>query len=392
MPTNTSPFRAGFGKVPPTLAGRDSLIESFRSAIEVGTWSQERALLLRGFRGVGKTVTVETLRRIAEDEGWTSINETASPGFLGRLENQLRRHIRQLDPPAARRLRSVTIAPVGGLEFDTVDAVELISTFETLVHELAELIEPAGGLLITVDEVNKATIEEFRVLTGALQRVISSDREVAIVAAGLHSEMAAVFKDRSSTFLRRAVPENLDLLTFEDTIQAIREPIDLHGRFISDEAVNYAAAAAQGYPFLTQLIGDFAWKAHPAQHEITLDDVRHAARLAKRRMGANVHEPSISDLSSTDRTVLVAMAQDDGPSRVGDLRARMDVDAKFIGVYRARLIGAGLIYAAGHGAVDFALPYLREYLREHTVTDAMSATNSEIARARREFPPPPDDL
>ena len=47
------------------------------------------------------------------------------------------------------------------------------------------------------------------------------------------------------------------------------------------------------------------------------------------------------------------------------LARRLDVETGYIGVYRRRLIEAGMIEPAGYGGVDFALPYLREYLRDH---------------------------
>ena len=33
--------------------------------------------------------------------------------------------------------------------------------------------------------------------------------------------------------------------------------------------------------------------------------------------------------------------------------------------YRLRLIAADMIHSTGRGFVDFSLPYLRDYLREH---------------------------
>lgn len=54
-------------------------------------------------------------------------------------------------------------------------------------------------------------------------------------------------------------------------------------------------------------------------------------------------------------------------------------------VYRQRLLDAGMIYAVKHGVVDVALPYLREYLRDHVVSDA----TTERARRRQAFPAPP---
>ena len=43
------------------------------------------------------------------------------------------------------------------------------------------------------------------------------------------------------------------------------------------------------------------------------------------------------------------------------------------GIYRARLIEAQVIEDRGYGLVDFAIPYLREYLREHAAFIRMNA-------------------
>ncbi len=43
--------------------------------------------------------------------------------------------------------------------------------------------------------------------------------------------------------------------------------------------------------------------------------------------------------------------------------------SKYAGQYRLRLIAAELTEPTHHGYVDFAVPYLREYLREHAAAD-----------------------
>ena len=63
--------------------------------------------------------------------------------------------------------------------------------------------------------------------------------------------------------------------------------------------------------------------------------------------------------------MLVCMAKDDGPSQIANIAERMDRPVNYVSVYRNRLLAAGIIKTAGYGKVDFAAPYLREYLREH---------------------------
>jgi hypothetical protein len=62
------------------------------------------------------------------------------------------------------------------------------------------------------------------------------------------------------------------------------------------------------------------------------------------------------------------MSQDDGASKTSEIATRMGVDANYVGQYRLRLIDAELIVAPERGKVDFALPYLRGYLREHAAS------------------------
>lgn len=68
--------------------------------------------------------------------------------------------------------------------------------------------------------------------------------------------------------------------------------------------------------------------------------------------------------SPKDRDFLRAMSEDDGPSMSADIGRRLGDRKNTISNYRARLIDAGLVQPAGRGRLDFALPGLREHLRQ----------------------------
>jgi len=105
---------------------------------------------------------------------------------------------------------------------------------------------------------------------------------------------------------------------------------------------------------------------------------------AERRLGQLVHEPTLRDLSATDRACLVAMSEDGGPSRVGDLAVRLGVDANYVSQYRRRLLQAQVIRTLGYGVVDFNLPSLREYVREQAPAILEDRSRWSKARAERE--------
>ena len=115
---------------------------------------------------------------------------------------------------------------------------------------------------------------------------------------------------------------------------------------------------------MIQLVGYQVWK-HSGDGTVTQPAVAAGTTAARLRLGNLVHAPALRDLSDVDRTMLVCMAKDDGPSQIADIAERMDRLVNYVSVYRNRLLAAGIIKTAGYGKIDFAAPYLREYLREH---------------------------
>ncbi|BDR53462.1 hypothetical protein KIM372_13690 [Bombiscardovia nodaiensis] len=59
------------------------------------------------------------------------------------------------------------------------------------------------------------------------------------------------------------------------------------------------------------------------------------------------------------------MAKDDGPSSTAEIAKRLKKSQTYANTYRARLLEDDVIKNAGWGRVDFAIPYLRQYLRKH---------------------------
>jgi len=383
-----NPFRPSFGRTPPVLAGRDDLVVRFADTFTSGAWVPERISLVRGLRGIGKTVLLNAIEDAARGAGWFVISETARLDLLDSLTRTvLPRLLREHDPEGLTRhllgggISSVSvstqIAEEHRPEQDVRDQLTRLCRIAT---------DQRVGVLITLDEIHGDVVDQIRPLTIALQHLQRAEFDVAFVGAGLPGGIDEVLQDKGTTFLRRATLTDLDSLTLDETMRALREPISTAGRTIEAEALEQAALASRGYPFLVQAIGSYAWAEAPEEDEITPAAVRAAARRAHRTMGSNIHAPSLTRLSATDRTFLAAMAHDEGPSRLGDVANRMGVETKYASVYRHRLITAGLIDGAGWGKVEFTLPYLRDYLREHVVASTLKRT------AKSTFPKTEPDL
>jgi hypothetical protein len=367
-----NPFHPTFGVSPPLLVGRDAIIEEFVEALDDGPGSAGRATIYTGSRGSGKTVLLNAVEDRAKSLGWVVVSETASPGFVDRMtRQQLPTLLRRFDPEAVRtRLNAIT-GPfgAGAVSWSTVEAHAAEAGLRNQIEMLTDLLAENGtGLLITLDEVHSKQIGELRALATTIQHAFREEREVAFVGAGLASAISDVVNDHVLTFLRRAERHHLGSVGTDDVRRAIREPVESAGRVIEEDALAAMVEATEGYPFLIQLVGAQTWRLHATCSHISIDDVRLGVSNARRRLGSLVHEPALAEASAVDKSFLLAMAKDDGPSRMADIQQRLDVDVNYASQYRLRLIAAELIESTRHGHVDFALPYLREYLREHAAS------------------------
>jgi hypothetical protein len=235
---------------------------------------------------------------------------------------------------------------------------------------LGQLRSWGSGLLITVDDL--ATTSDVAALGVVLEVASQPDADLAVVAAGLPSPLDGPVRPAWAR-LTGVVHVALQHVASAEARAALEVPIREGGRRIKDDDLARAAAATSGYPLMIQLIGHGIWRQRPTHVRIATEDVTAGIKAARRRLEQLVFEPALRDLSGLDRAFLVAMSADDGPSRVAAVGARMGVDPKLAGQYRLRLLRRRVIVAAGHGAVDFELPLLREYVRAHIATPPGSA-------------------
>lgn len=372
-----NPFRPSFGVNPPLLVGRDAELLAFGDAVDAGPGAPGRATLYTGVRGVGKTVMLNEVEAAARARGWVVVSETAVPGLVGRLvRHRLPEVAEQLELAGSgdgrRRLTAVTLPlHLGGVTWQPPSSDQQLDLRAQVAALTNHLAERGTGLLITVDELHRADRSGLRELVATLQHCFREERPIAFAGAGLPAAITDLLNDDVLTFLRRADRYHLGSVDLADVADALRTPLLETGHSITDEALDVAARGTGGYPFLIQLVGYWTCKLPSTGTptvQITEASAAAGVQAARRRLGSLVHEPALRDLSEVDRTFLAKMAVDDGPSRMADIAERMEADANYASQYRRRLIAADLIYRTGHGRVDYTLPHLREYLREHAAS------------------------
>lgn len=375
-PSARNPFKPTFGASPPLLVGRDELIQDFSDALDDGPGSPARATIYTGARGTGKTVMLNAVQEEARSRGWLVISEAATPGLLQRLTTEhLPRLLAAQDPEATKRHLSGFSAPgaLGGLSWDTTELHKAVPGLRSQVTDLCEILVTQGtGLLVTVDELHRSLLDELVQLCTVVQHAFREELELMFLGAGLPATVSDLLNEGVLTFMRRAERHDLGRVGEADVATALERPIVDAGRSIGAEALERCVGGTGGYPYLIQLVGHRTWRQQPKSGEITTADALVGVEEARRRLGSRVHGPEIKARSDVDKTFLLAMAKDDGPSRIGDIVSRMGVTRDYANTYRVRLIESQLIESVGRGQLDFALPGLREYLREHAAIEQIT--------------------
>ena len=300
---------------------------------------------------------------IAREKGWAVISETATAGFMGRIGESMRGIAEELGPgPANRRITAIAAA---GFSITTQLPPERQVAWRTLGEELLRLLDERGnGLIITVDEIHAADRSELAQLAASVQHFIQDRLPIGLVFAGLPAAVSDLLNEGVATFLRRADKIDLHAAAIREVEESFAATFSAAGFRVSPDLVQRAAEATGGYPFLIQLVGYFLWReAENSNGDLTPETVDRAIEAANRRNARTVIEAALAAASPKDVDFLSAMAEDDGPSVAGEIGRRIGARTNLVANYRSRLLAAGLIQSAGHGRVDFAIPGLRQYLR-----------------------------
>lgn len=362
-----NPFKPTAGGEPPLLIGRERVVRDFDKGLDNGVGAPGRIMLITGARGTGKTVMLTVLGDKARAHKWDVIEETASNGLCERLVSELCSKDSLIDKLTFAP--SITIAgasvSLGEAELSPKRMPETLR--KAMSARLDALEKRDAGLMISIDETQAASRADLIAIATAIQHQIREKRNVSIVFAGLPQMISDLFDDEVITFLRRARTNVLANVPIDEVKESFAQTFEDSGMSLDTSLVEKAAVATAGYPYMIQLVGYYIWDAADAREStvISKEDVDEGIREARVDLDNAVCVPELHGLSKNDKAYLEAMAVSDGPSGTSEVAKRMGRSAKYAATYRKRLLDAYVIRQTDRGEVDFAVPFLREYLRGH---------------------------
>jgi len=346
MERHDNPFSPGAGSPPPKLVGRDEILQQALTALaRIKRGRSEKSILLVGLRGTGKTVLLNEISKLAEEQQYQSViieahEQKTLPAIL---LPELRRVLFSLD---------------SGKNISSLEA-DLAQLFIAL-GEAAKDRETAVAIII--DELQYVKEEELSSLIMAIHRISQKSLPVVLIGAGLPQLVGITGRAKSYAERLFDYPE-IGPLKNQDAKIALASPVEKENVFFTPDAIDEIIRVTEGYPYFLQEWGYQAWNI-AAKSPIDLSVVKQATTASLQRLDQSFFRVRFDRLTPREQEYLRALAElGAAPQRSGDVAEKLGIDVKNAGPLRNGLIKKGMIYSPKHGDTAFTVPLFEAFMK-----------------------------
>ena len=381
-----NPFSPGAGSPPPELAGRAAILDQALMALaRIKRGRSEKSIFIIGLRGVGKTVLLNRISNLAEEQGYQSImieaNEDKPLPLL--LLPYLRQVLFTLDKGemiSAKVKRGFRILKsflngiklkVSDLEFSldadpesgTADSGDLDADLSEVFIALGEAAQERGtAVAIIIDELQYVEENELSALIMAAHKLSQKSLPVIIIGAGLPQLVGKAGNAKSYAERLFNYPE-VGPLKREDAIIALQEPVRNEQVSFTDAALDEILHVTEGYPYFLQEWGYQSWNKAD-NSPIDIDVVKKATSESIARLDQNFFRVRFDRLTPREKDYLRALAElGNGAQRSGDIAEMLGLEVNSVAPLRSGLIRKGMIYSPAHGDTAFTVPLFGSFMK-----------------------------
>lgn len=346
----------------------------------------EKAMVVTGLRGVGKTVLLRSYEDQADALGWRAVSAEVSKNtaFGPQLAALVRKALFQVSPRARWDARakhaagivksfSLTVQPDGSLtggldvdpEYGFADTGVLIDDLPDVFEAIGEAARDRGtGVVFLLDEIQFLSAQELEALLASVHRATQRKLPVTFSGAGLPQlpGLAGDAKSYAERLLRYVAIEEL---REGDALDAIVTPA-------AQEGVVFEAAAAQavfryteGYPYFIQEFGRAAWNVAEGP-TVTLADVEAALIEVETELDESFFKTRVQRSTKEELRYMRAMAEL-GPEaqKAGAVAEVLGKTSEQVAPLRSRLINKGLLYTPDFGYAKFTVPQFDRFMKRY---------------------------
>ena len=378
-----NPYRPGAGLMPTYLAGREDDINKVHSMFEALKLNiPTQSVIYSGLRGVGKTVLINELQKIAEDEGifCRHIEVEERNDFISQIATCAQAFLRTVS--AVEKFKHLIQKPLDAIKslvisFDPNESSFSLSMQErelyvsnNLTQSLTDVLTSIGEtayktgkpICFFIDEIQYMKPEELGALVAAIHRTNQLSYPVMIVGAGL-PKIYKMLSEEKSYSERLFVYKEIGSLGETQSENAITIPAGKFGVTYSKNAVKKIIEITKGYPFFIQQMCQVVYDAVDG-NEITEQHIEENMEIFFERLDEGFFKVRYERCSDGDKKFIFAMVScGELPCTIADIAKRLDKKVKTISPTRAQLINKGIVYPIRHSELDFTVPEFDGYIK-----------------------------
>ena len=362
--------------MPTYLAGRDEDIDNIEQMFIALTMNvPTQSVIFSGLRGVGKTVLINKLQKIAEDKDifCKHIEVEERNDFISQIATCSQAFLRKVS--AKEKFKNLIQKPLDAIKalvvsFDPNDNTFSLSLQErelykstNLTQSLTEVFTTIGEtaykseipICFFIDEIQYMKATELGSLIAALHRTNQLGYPVMIIGAGL-PKIYKMLSDEKSYSERLFLYKEIGSLTGEQSRKAIEEPAKKFGISYTDEAITEIINITKGYPFFIQQLCQIVYK-ETNKNIIEIDDIKNIIEMFFNTLDTGFFKVRYERCSDGDKKFIFAMVKcDELPCTISNIAGQLKKKVKTISPTRAQLINKGIIYPVRHSEFDFTVP------------------------------------
>ena len=271
------PFTPGTGHTPEHIGGREDVFDVLEDALQsiAPREAQEEDALLKhdakppivltGPRGVGKTLLLNWMEEQAQEMGiHVARLEYVKDLTAGDALDNLFDEIAGGDESLLQLVKgfNLSVGPLGG-------GVDLGAATRTYKNVLQSRLRQ-GPLVLLMDEAHHYQAKYMGLMLQVGQRLINQRYPLVMLLAGT-PDLRSYLMNIEATFMARSKRIYINLLTTEESKDALSKPFTNRGIEVDPEALEMMWSLTDNYPFFVQLVGSEVWKALPKKGKRHVD-------------------------------------------------------------------------------------------------------------------------
>ena len=381
-----NPYRPGAGLKPMYLAGReDEISEVSRIFDALSMQIPTQSIIYSGLRGVGKTVLINELYKIAESKGifCRHIEIEEKQDFIAQIaacaqtflrEVSIKERVKHLIAKSIDSIKSLVIS------FDPNDSTFSLSMQErelyksnSLTQSLTDVFVNIGAVALEaetplcffIDEIQYMKSHELGSLIAALHRSNQMGYPLMVIGAGL-PKIYKMLSEEKSYAERLFMYKEIGSLSREQSIEAIAYPVERFNVTYTAKALDKIIDITKGYPYFIQQFCQIIYN-NADSNTIEENDVENSINDFFDVLDKGFFKVRYERCSEMDKKFIFAMVDcGELPCTISNVARNMNKTVKSISPTRAQLINKGLIYAVRHSELDFTVPEFDGFIKRQS--------------------------